>query len=156
MVLSGSRTAFVALAVCSLVLIVGARRGRGRTPLAALAVMVAVYMRFPGTLGTMISWLSHSFIMAREVDNPAGRVADYATTSVYFWQRPALGMGYGAFDPPGSSSWTTSTSKFLVEIGLLGTVALMWCSSELGDGCSATASEPPEAMSVDLLGYRRA
>lgn len=152
MILTGSRTAFTALIVVSLVLIAGAGKGRNRLLVTLLVVFVAVYIAVPGMLGTMFKWMTPSFIMQQEVDNPAGRIADYSRIAEHFWRRPLLGMGFGAFVPEKFFYVDNQYLKFLAEIGIAGFAAFAWFLLRALHWLFTAARKATGAIGADLLG----
>ena len=125
LVLTGSRTGFVALAAVMFVLLAGERKWRKALISGLLVTFFLVHMVFPGALGTIKRTLSLSYIQESEIGNENGRLEDYPRIRAEFVKRPMFGLGYDAFNPQDYFFVDNQYLKFLVEIGLFGTLALL-------------------------------
>jgi O-antigen ligase len=125
MLLSGSRTAIMSLALT--MAIVAVTRPRHRllmlTGLAALAF--AVHMLFPGVIGSFAQNLQPKTIAQQEVGNREGRLEDWPRIMRHYSAKPLLGRGPGTFTPKKFFFVDNQYLMFLVEIGTLGLLAVL-------------------------------
>ncbi|MCL5291405.1 MAG: O-antigen ligase family protein [Actinobacteria bacterium] len=119
-----------------------------RTPLIAIAAMLAVYsfykpsralrfglllllaafivyLVFPNIIDGLVKLSSLSFLEQNELFNPNGRVADYPRILSFFIDKPLYGHGYGWWNNNALFYVDNQYLKVLVELGALGLVALI-------------------------------
>lgn len=125
LLLSGSRTSFVALLGVMFILFLGLPAKRRLIVVALLLSTFIVHMLAPGSLDIIRTMLSPDYIRQAEIGNKFGRIEDYPRIWAEFSKRPAFGLGYYAFRPEKFFFVDNQYLKFLVEIGLLGTVAIV-------------------------------
>jgi len=149
-VLTGSRTGFVGLVAALTILIVGVPKRRMQILGATLAAFFLIHMLFPGAIGTIRTFLTPSYVEKIEVGNRAGRLEDYPRIRQEFLKKPLFGRGFGTFDPLKFFWVDNQYLKFLVETGLLGTLAVLYflCRVLINFWRSACLAEEPHK---DLL-----
>lgn len=130
-ILTGSRTGFLGLVGASIVLFIANPEKRWLMMGAIIALMLGVHMVFPGSLGTLKTWLTPSYIEATEVGNRAGRYEDYPRIWSQFTKMPLFGLGYEMFRPKIYFYVDNQYLKFLVEIGLFGTLGFIYLISKV-------------------------
>lgn len=121
-ILTGSRTGFVGLVAVLILLLIGTPKKRLLILGSTLVVFFAVHMLFPGALGAIRATLVPSYIERTEIGNPEGRIEDYPRIWQEFVKKPLFGRGYGTFDPRKFFYVDNQYLKFVVEIGLLGSL----------------------------------
>lgn len=120
--MSLSRSAFVALALAMVVLLPTWPRDRRRRGLLVGAVFLAgTRFAIPGLLGTIRS------LFTNLGNDPSieGRTEDYAVFGRYFSDNPWLGRGFFTFIPERYTTFDNQLLLSLVEVGVVGTVALL-------------------------------
>jgi O-antigen ligase len=119
--MSLSRSAFVALAVEAIVLVpTWAPKVRWRALQVTAVFAVLMRAAVPGLLGTVKSL----FTNISTDPSTQGRTKDYAVFGGYFEQTPVLGRGFYTFVPDLFTTFDNQYLLCLVEIGIVGTVAL--------------------------------
>lgn len=127
--MSLSRTGVVGIVVGGVVLFLGLPPQRGLIASAAVAMVGAVQVAFPGVVNTLVQYFTPEFVLSQEVGNRYGRLVDYARSLPYWLDRPLLGRGFNTFSPDRFGYIDNQYLKFLLEIGVLGVVSflfLMW------------------------------
>lgn len=120
--MSLSRSAFVVLAVEAVVLLPGWSPSLRRRALAvAAAAAVAMRLAIPGLLGTVKSL----FTNISTDPSTTGRTRDYAEFGSFFKDTPILGRGFFTFLPERYIILDNQFLLSLLEIGIVGTVALV-------------------------------
>lgn len=130
-----SRTAVVML-VAGFALFTALRWSEARRflPL-GVAVIAAVHLLVPGTLGTLTSGLHPSTIAVEQRSSAgsrssAGRIDDLAPSLEEFRQKPVLGYGYGTRIVQGEKANTRLLDDqwlgSLLDTGVVGVLALTW------------------------------
>jgi polysaccharide biosynthesis protein PslJ len=130
-----SRTAFLMLAVASIVVLMLRFRESWRFAPLLIPMVVMVHFAVPGALGAM----KYAFAPPGGVINQqsqdvivtgSGRLADIGPSLDLFKEKPVLGYGYGTLKTDGEDAnarildnqWLSS----LLNVGLVGVVALAW------------------------------
>lgn len=131
-----SRTSFLMLAVCGIVVLWLRPRAVVRMWWAIPVLIVAAQLFVPGSLGTARYWFTSPNAVVAEQERGAGagqgRLADLGPALAEFGQEPALGQGFGTRvtgDPTHAANVQILDDqwlKTLLETGLAGTLALLW------------------------------
>jgi hypothetical protein len=132
---SGSRTAALMLITLGLVFLWLKRAEAIKLAPALLPFILVCQIVMPGTLGTFKAILQPSHIVkeqSAEMGSGSGRIADLDESFAEFAQAPFVGKGFGtrvttADDPiNGAQILDDQWLSTLLEIGALGTLALLW------------------------------
>jgi O-antigen ligase len=129
--LSLSRTGIIGVTVGGLVFMLGLPRHRLLLLSTALAMVGFVHVAFGGVVGTLIEYLSPSYVLSQETGNKLGRLADYRAGLPDILNRPLFGRGFNTYGPDRYVlKWIDNQYlKFALEIGVVGVAAflfLMW------------------------------
>ena len=120
MLLTGSRTAFVAFTVLLVTMwwvIPGMRKW---TVPGVVVLAIVIHFAFPGAIGMLTERLAPSYLVNGETGNRAGRVADYPRIFAEVRDRPLLGRGFGTFNPDRFFFVDNQYLMLAAEVGLLG------------------------------------
>jgi O-antigen ligase len=122
--LTVSRTAIIGVVVVLLVLVPTWKRQRRRPAYAIIAVgAVAVKALVPGLLSTIVGLFSTSF--SNSDSSTQARAHDYAGVAPYIAERPWFGRGFGTFIPALYRFTDNFYLLAMVEIGVVGVVAVL-------------------------------
>lgn len=137
-----SRTGVIMLLVVGIVFLAFRPRTLKRLWPALIPVVVAVHFAMPGTLGTLKQAFAPPGGLLAEQQYQSGggqpgggRLADLGPTIAEWWERPAVGHGFGtrvvAYDPgtgqvPNAIILDNQWLATLLETGLVGFLALAW------------------------------
>ena len=130
-----SRTAFVMLAVASLVVLAMRFRETWRYAPLLIPMVVMVHFAVPGALGAMkYAFNPPGGVVSEQSQDEfvtgSGRLADIGPTLALVGEKPVVGYGYGTLKVDGpdanarilDNQWLSS----LLNIGLVGVFALVW------------------------------
>jgi len=132
---SGSRTAALMLIVLGVVFLWLKRAEAVRLAPMVVPLLVVIQIVMPGTLGTFKSILQPSHIVkeqSAEMGSGSGRIADLGPSLAEFAQAPFVGQGFATRvvtpdDPEaGAQILDDQWLGLLLEIGAIGTLALLW------------------------------
>jgi O-antigen ligase len=124
MLLCGSRTAVISLALTMLVIAITRPRQRMLMVTALLVFSFAVHMLFPGVIGSFAYNFQPKTLAQQEVGNREGRLEDWPRIMQHFSAKPFLGRGPGTFLPKKFFFVDNQYLMFLVEIGAVGLLAV--------------------------------
>jgi O-antigen ligase len=134
---TGSRTGTIMLVVLLIAFLCVKPRQTARLLPLLLPLLVVVQVAMPGTLGTIRAMASPSYVLKEqsvETGTGTGRVADLGPALAEWSRNPFVGQGFGTriatFEDgvPGAGAQILDNQWLseLLEIGLLGTLALLW------------------------------
>lgn len=125
MLLSVSRTAFVALIAVFIVLMILRPKQRWILGMFGVVAVAALHMFFPGVIGQFLTHLDPQYILSQELSTTESRLSDYPRIMAEFVQKPLVGRGVGTFTPDVFFFVDNQYLKYLVEIGLFGLISMM-------------------------------
>lgn len=124
-ILTGSRTGVIGSFVVFCFFFATYPNYRKRLLAFLAAVITLVHISFTGALGTLIAWLSPSYIAETEIGNQAGRFEDYPRVWHEFVKHPLFGLGFGSTDPHISFFLDNQYLVFSLLVGLMGLVVFI-------------------------------